>query len=382
MEIITLLDELDIIQDGVIDGLDAALRERGSAKALAEKAEISSVFISYIRNRKRMPSIETAKRISRALPISPPEQKQWMGYVELYWELREKGTSYTTKKLRDAKPQLVSELSNVHHQALFCNHPDLAASMYKTSIFMGEEIKQEISPTQDPISYLEVITVLNNAYSVVNRKLEALNMAKQMGHITQVIDFRQYPKSRERLEHLAADAFHAQIVSLNNLGLPKKALELVRKKEVRTIMKNNPHNWNQHFLRCEMKAISRLPRFSIKEINELAHKAINSIKKSDTPDRVLQLPMAKVSLARARLRYGDTKGGLQILESVHDDFYAANHRGPLHEMIFLKALVQACKLLGAHEDGNYWYEKALIIGQSANLTHQLELLERTDVASI
>lgn len=378
MFLLTRAEERDIERESVIAVLDSVLRIRGSGKELAQRAGVTPVYLSYIRRQKRMPRVRTATQIARALPLETEAQQRWLSHVERYWELKKESREEVRRALRDLPAQqVVDEIRHTHHAANHAENEALAHSRYRGVSDASEELLEFLKPEQDPINYLELVFVLQDVQSVLNRNDEALWTAKRLRKVVENLEVREYPAQRERILHFQVNALHAEAVALHNLGLEKKAWRLYEKIEKTEAFQQNAQFWRPHLNRAQIVTLAGLQRFSITQVEGLEEQARGICeKRAEEYDPLYVFRLAE-ALGRAYIAHGNFKEAEQVLQSQYDNLKETPRIGTIHQVVFLRTFARLYWKRGRNcSEWSYFITEALGMGAKAGLLHQLKSIQK------
>lgn len=380
MYLLTRAEKRDIEQDTVLAVLEGVVKVRGSEKRLAQAAQINPVSLSYIRHRRSMLRIETAKKIAAVMPLSLGEQSAWIDHVIQYWQLRREEEMETRRALKDVPGVvLVEEVRHRHHRATFTTGDVGTAQAQHVHVCEAAmNLLRKLPLTQDPLNYLELAFVLQDTLSVLNQHVEAYWWARFIRTLVENLDLREYRPYHERLEFFQVNALHAEGIACHNLGLEEHALRWYKEAETRAARQQRENAWRVPLIRARLIAMAGLPRFSIKRAKALEFEAQKSLERRGDAHAPLSLFRLKEALGRTYVAHRNYEQAERLLESQYAMLHKVPHIGPLHQAIFLRTCTRLYWRMAGREstEGHFFLKEAMRIASEAGLSHQLEAMRR------
>jgi hypothetical protein len=373
MSLITLAQEWDIEQDTLIAILDSTLRARGSEKALAQKADVTPVFLSYVRQGRRVPRLRVAQKVARALPLPTEEQETWLYHVERFWNLKQRAQATMPRAFHEQPGQeVVDEVRHAHNRATFAPDGATARAQYRGVREAAGLLLKSMNPNQDPINYVELCLVMHDALCILNRNDEALWYAKRGRLVAESLEPVEYRGMQDRIAFNQVNAFRSEAIALHNLKLHQAALKLYEQAEASEGMKRNDQFWRLWLNRDKINALAGMSRFSITLVEELAAQARRIYEMRAEADDSLMSLLITESLARAYIRHENFKDASRVLRAGFDDLYGVAHIGPLHQVMFLRTFARFYWQQGDRgAEWRFFASQGVRQAQQAGLEHQL-----------
>lgn len=378
MFVLTWQEETDIEQETALGILESVLQRRGNALRLARRAGITPVHLSYIRRRRRMPRFRTARRIAAALPLPDEQQQRWLYHIERYWKLKYAQRQDLQRALRGASSRaVVAEIQQAHHAAMFAPDAGRAPFRYGTVHDAAFQALSALNPNRDPIPYLELGFVIHDVLCALDRNDEALWYAKRIRRVSENLEPRDYREQRERVAFFQVNALRAEAIAYHNLGLERKAYAIYGEINDLAAFRENSAFWLPHLNRDKLNALSGMARFSIAEAEYLEHQARRVCEtRADAYDSLLALLLTQ-SLCRAYIRHGNYRRAEKRLLPYVAQIDTMPHTGPLHRVLFWRALARLYwNLGGACAEWTFFVACARRLAQDAGLEHQWRAIQR------
>ncbi|MBI5302833.1 MAG: helix-turn-helix transcriptional regulator [Chloroflexi bacterium] len=374
MFLISAAQEIDVEQEVVVATLDSVLRVRGGERAFAEQAGVTPIYISYIRGRRSVPRLRTAKRIAEALPLSKQEREAWLFHVEQIWALKRNARRQVDSIVRDQSVEaLVNEIRQAHGTATFARDPEIARAHYRQVDIAAGSLIRAVNPNRDPIHYIELCMLNHDALCILNRNYEAFWYAKRAKLISENInDPREYQTTQERLDFFKVNAIRSEAVSYHNMKLYREAHQKCQEVEASQALQRNAAFWKPHLYRDALNALEGIPRFSITEA-ENQYDQVRSIfeTRTDEFDQFLFFLISQ-SLARAYIQHGNLKDAQRVLTPQFERMSKIAQLGQLHQVIFLRTFARLHLAQGdTGDDFKYLIRESTRIATQAGLDHQL-----------
>ena len=376
---LTSADEIELAQDVVVTTLKSAFRTRGSQTIFAEKAGISPVYLSYILNQKRMPSVEMARRLSTCLPLSDQDRGAWLTYVEHYWQAR-RSLAYAVQQMahEDVETALAGVLG-VHQHAMYDTNPARVRQACELALSMGQALASVFPMKSFPMDYLELCSRIYELHCLVGQQVEALAIAKHVHFMAQLLQPPR-PQDIDDFEIKRFNALRLEIVSLNQFGLYKEAhakcLSLAADKALdrSAIVIKTMFYWDW------MNSMAHLPRSSIREARHLTQEAWKTVERVNTAEWATEWgPLSHMLVSRSYaevcISHGNYDEAAVVLrdESQAIDSDSIRHLGLLHRVMFMKTYA---RLLWRQprRDVDQWLsviQQAVHIAREAGLRNEL-----------
>jgi hypothetical protein len=362
--------------------LDGALRGAYSKGQFAHDCNITPVFLSQIINREKMPSQSLAKRmrdvlISRAL-LSIEDATEWLDFVSERAHLMRRDKRICFDQVADDSRSLVARIYQLHNAAKFHPDPKSAAQLDQQSLSLGEFLRKHLNLINHNSDKIAVCVTLHDLYSTLNRHASALWAARRGYYIAQNPEKYLLPAQAARYAHDRVNSVQSEIVTLNNLGLYKKAYDLSLKLEQSDDFQQDVIFWKPHIYRDRLNSLAHLPRFAISEAEGLAQQSWDIFEnKTDNPNYVGLLHLLTTqSLATALNRHNGARKSIKILEKTVHSLDAIPNIGPLHRVLVLRTYADSHWQLKNYDQWREITQVTLQISLTAGLNHQVSEINR------
>lgn len=366
------------------DVLRSYLRRRGwSQRDLARALGVSEVHVSHIFNPEPRP------RVARL--IAPRREGQLFDLLEIDPEGREVLRDHLARARRGrrqpepegswldrpAVEAALASLRDLHGVASYSPDAAAAGRAYLRLWEAAGQILERVHPRQQALDRFEVLMLLHDAACVLNRPALALGYARQA-----LVLLDQDPPTAaagERFDQARVHAHRAEIVALNNLGLPGSALDVAERVEqelpgfaAATAL------WLPQLAGDQLSSYGRLPghQIVIGDAEGFRHAAERYVEPRST-----MAAMLDNGLARAYLTHGSTRS-LRRAEALIETGRGraedgALPLGPLHRALLLRtaARYELCTR-GSTEIWAELLGRCLTFVDEVGLTHQRAELEQ------
>lgn len=380
MDLISLSQQADLEWEVAIAALDGALRTSGmTCRELAERVGISPQHLSYVRHGARMLSMEVARRVTAALPLTREQRSDLLGHVEQCRALQRQARC-ELGRVADDVAQMVKQMQEAHALASFSPDPDQASRQYRIALNLGELLLEHPAVRRQPLDLLEVCAVLHDAYSVLNRPSRALMCAKWARFVAEYLEPRQFRAAGERIEFFQVNALRMEAVALHNLNLDDQALALSERVECHPLVRRDPKFWLPHIYRDQLNTLAGLGRFSIRRAQAIARHAQRLCESSAHPDGELSSFLISRSLANAYSKHGNVKQAMNLVECMTEHIHHLTRFGPLHRVMFLRTAAQVYAAAGDASGAAFWRHQAIALARQSGLRHQLAQLGADEAA--
>ncbi len=376
MELLSLALQYEIEKELVQTLLDSALRERGSEKEFARQVGLTPIHLSYLRAAKRMPSVQTAKRIANALACTDEQREGFVHHVAQAWRLKN-SLRRMTQRIMPGRPaqHMVDMVRAAQNDATFARDGATAQMLYRRVRTLSELLLDLTDPNQDALNFVELSFVAHDALCVLNRSDEALWHAKRARVVTPFIESNR--SNQERVDFVRVNALRCEAVALHNLKLARPMQAICDQVEVAGEFKRNEAFWRPLVNRDKIQALEDTPRFSIREAEEYARQVFRLCdRRANSTDPLMTLLVSQ-SLTRAYIKRGNFEKAHHILVNQLNGLDSIPQMGPLHRVIFFKTFALWYWTQGSRGDEwRYFLKQAFELGTEAGLTHQLDELRR------
>ena len=361
----------------------------GTQTQIAENAAISEVYLSNLLQPDHPPpSLEVETRLAKVLPFDRERREDWLNHLALSRQKQ----SALGKSIRDGLTirdagALAAALQAHHHSTMYSNSTVETETAYRAVQRSGQALIQGMRISMSPIryarDYAQVFLVMHDADSVLNRHGDALFFAEQVSAILSEVDERAYRRHRETIDYLRVNAFYAASVTYNNLGLSQEALlSCMRAESALGGRAELSAVWLPHILRDRIKAVSGQPRFKLRDITALFHRAQAQLNTTYSPLNDLFSIMLERSFADALIEYAVKRNSPrslveaeQIIQRNLDRLNQSSAAGALHRVSFLRTCARLRRIQNSDEWLDY-VKEALVVAFGAGLTHQISQIQR------
>jgi transcriptional regulator with XRE-family HTH domain len=371
MHLITLAQEIDLEQEVIVATLDGLLQQRSRAKELARKANLTPVYISYIRNGIRMPYAQTAKAIACALSLPPAEQQVWLNHVDHYWRLKRQLSRQARQFVQAAPAQAIDEIRQAYRLARTVRDPRFARQQYTFIRQVANTLLEQIQPDKDPFAYLELGVMLQATYSIFNQRIDALYVAKRARLIAESLDRSDFPRDAELLDTLKVDTLRSEAVCLYNLKLYRQSYALEQRAQAAGAVKSDPLAWTPRINRSLVEGLAHLPRFAISEAKELATQALALCEKRGDQQDEVWIFLINQALAAAYIQHRNFKHARGILEVNYRQVDKIPNFSALCLVLFLRTFARLCWREAKFDQWRHLTREAITIARQADFRHEL-----------
>ena len=369
--------EIEIEREFISAILDSACRAPGSARRIAQHAQISTVHFSYIRRGKRLPRLHTARDIGNALPFSRERQEEWVCHVEQVWALKRRVRKRFLRLARDSPvDHLVREIKRLHQAALSPKQPRIAKANYRSVKILAEHLIDYIQPNVDPLNYLELSFLLHDTLCVLDRNDQALWYGKRAHWLADSIDDPgMFHTTAAQMDYFRVKAMRAEAVALLNLHLSRAAQELCEHLIGTDAFQRSEQFWKPQLYPILIDAIQERPRFSVTQVENLADEARTICDGSTEPQAQLLSLLVATSLARAYIAHKNFKDAFRILSPWQAHLNTIPGIGPLDTTGYFRTWGLFYSRRGDYgAEWRHFTSRAAHIAISCGLEYQLDEL--------
>jgi transcriptional regulator with XRE-family HTH domain len=377
-ELISLAQQRDIEREVIVAGLAGALSRSGiTAKELASRARVSPQHLSYVLHGNRTLSNETAMRIAAVLPVTLTDRIDWLSHVEAHHSLgRQAQTVIHARTLEDVD-SLVVEAQEAHHLATFASTPQETGLRFRAALELGEILKQQAAVRQHPLRWVEVCFVLHDTYTALNRPHDALSTAKQARFAAELIEPRDYPESRERIDFIHVNTLRAESVAYHTLKLDERAFRLSEQAESLAVSQRQTGFWLPHIYRDQLNSLSGMSRFSVRQAQQIANRAHDACNAHLASSNDLLHLLISRSLAIALMKRDNVKASLRLFDKLATKMNLVQGMGALHRVMLLRSMAEAHSVAGDVTGASHWRSQAIALAEAGGLSHQLAQIRAT-----
>ncbi|MCL5999056.1 MAG: hypothetical protein M1546_23795 [Chloroflexi bacterium] len=365
--------------------LNGLLQRSGSKRELAQRAGITSVYLSYILKLDRdpyrdsitrTPSPKAARQIAQSIDAPAEVRESLLAHMTLASEKRLRADDAACVEILERPlAEVVDEIQQVRLQAIYAATAQSANQYYRLAVDAACAMLQRARPESGPLDYVDLCAVVNDCQCVLNRADDALWHAKIGCAILDSLDPAHYHHERERFDYSAVNMVRMQGVAYHNLGHCREALNFYRQAEAMEAVRQNDGLWERIILRDKIKALSGLPRFSITEVENLADRLRAILEKRADSDAALDLFLLSEALADAYLLHQNYKDAGRVLTAENNHLNQVPHIGPLHRVLFLRTFAKYCRLTRNLDGWTQYIGEAYRLAVEAGLAHQRVAIE-------
>jgi hypothetical protein len=240
----------------------------------------------------------------------------------------------------------------------------------------GKTLLRWISPYTYPEIFAEVCLIVHGAQGALNRHADALFLAKLAGVVLENADQAVDSYNRERVRYLRINAAYAESVSSRSLNLPHPSYDLCDGilNIIKAEDKEQRQFWSPYIFKDQIDAVSRLPRFTLSEVEGLANQARAICEARAMPSDARLLFVIDRALINAYIRYGShssLKKANRILQKQLDQQDTLIHSEPLLQAMFLNTCAKFHWVKGNMDEWQHFIGAMLKIASEAGLEHQI-----------
>lgn len=385
MRFLTSSIEAQLHRETYIALLNGLLYSPRSKRELAQQAGISPPYLSYLLKLDhdpsayaitRTPSLKVAQRIVQSLNAPPEIRESLLVHMTLAHEKQVQAVQSARKEIPEySLDEVAYEISVVREQAIFAPMPTVANSYYRSVVDIAKLALRYISPGASPLDYVELCTIVTDCQCVLNRADDALWYAKVACAILEGYEPSPHGDERDRFEYSSVNAMRQQGVAYFNLRQYRESLRLYVQAEMMEPIQRRGEAWKGLILRDKIKAISRHPRFSITEVENIADEMHKILERKDDKDRPLDNWLLTEALADAYIRHENYKDARRVLEQEYANSDKITAIGSLHRVLFLRTYATLCKLTQDTLGWKHFIYEAHRLSREAGLSHQLVGIE-------
>jgi hypothetical protein len=383
-----------------IDLIRAYLSDYGSQRDLARALGLSEAYVSYLLEPLRLANDRTAAHWSVLLAAAGYEIAETFKYVKTPSQARAARISRLLTSDAERRDVLVEHIrlsrghagpapfarplqavhaqaalrviGEIHQAALYSPAGPETAASYARVWELARDLPTSIDPGRDPAEYAQTLMYLHDTAQALGRPDVALGFTRQALRALSV------PGRQSREPHavtrLRVNAFLAEAVTLNTLGLRRVALRSITHAETMPGFGEEPEVWLRSFLEQRLTAMSALPRVSRYDADSIAEQALSLV----PGDRVLQAGVTRrhldVYLTRQSARSGRKAG--RLAEELRSAVSAGITMSPMRHAQILRTLARYHLRMSDRAATEHLIRDCLRVTTEANLVHQRAELVR------
>lgn len=353
--------------------LKSALRLPGTKQSFAEQVGISPQYLSYLLNPDdpRTPGPEVAEKIAAALPLDPEQRESLFEHLFLASQRRlEQERSLRAGSSTPPLTAQVAMLGLAHHLATSSVDPLQSRPRFLAVRDNCKALLKQVNPHVAPLAVIQICFVLHDTQCLLNRPDDALYHAKLARWLVHHLDRSTYRAQREYIDQLEFHSIRAQTVAYHSLKLPKEAYACCEEAETTRVARERPDEWKPHLLRDKLNTLSYMPRFTLREAEELAHEVSTITQRRGGADGPVWHFMMQRSLGRAYLEYGNLSKANRIFEALLNDLHRIPQLGPVPQTLFLNAYAKLLLQQGLIAEWQAILSRAVSIATDTGITRQ------------
>ncbi len=240
----------------------------------------------------------------------------------------------------------------------------------------GQTLLSRINPRVDPEIFAEICLIVHAAQGALNRHTNALYLAKLAATVLENADPAIDSYDPERIRYLQINAAYAESVTSRNLNLPRPAYDLCDRILDIVKMENKAQRqyWHPQILKDKIEAVSRLPRFTLSEVEGLANQARTICEARAMPSDARLLLIVDRALINAYIRYGShssLKKASRFLQQHLDRQGVFSDIEPLLQAMFLNTCARLHWVKGNLDEWQHFMTAMLKIASESGLEHQI-----------
>jgi hypothetical protein len=377
-----LAEEAELHRRTYIAIIDSCLPAVGGRAGLAVRAGVTEAFVSYLRswNYVRNPSPRTAEKIAESLPLPHEIRESLLRHMALSGEKRLEALCIARPQVRSgAGGVLVQEIAARHSAAYSAGDPVIARRLYSAVRDSAHLYLLASRPAYDGINFLQACFLLHDALNTLNRPDQAFYVAGIARNVSRRLAYTADRESTWRMHWNEVTALRASGVALHNLSLDRDAvLQYEEARHVALELKLAPALWEPYLNADAIKAVSALPRFSIRDLRARRDQAVTFLHEAPQLGDLWALIVAE-SLLRAHVRYANERPGAFIIRSATREadellrlLDTVAGVGPLHRVLVLRTAAQLNQLKGDIDGWRHFTSAAYGMALAAGLSHQAE----------
>ncbi|MCS6846655.1 MAG: hypothetical protein RMN52_02945, partial [Anaerolineae bacterium] len=262
----------------------------------------------------------------------------------------------------------------------FTSDPLAVRRNWARAIQLGEAIEPHLRAATHAPLYLDFSDVMVEAYSMMGRHVEALDIAQRKQRVVELMEASPHALSlracREKFEEDKVNARRMQIVAMNELGLYREAYKLSLEIEADPFYARNASYWAPLLVWDRLKAMERLPRAGMREARRMVHAAWHGCDRRTDEWQ----PLCHMLLGRAYANFCISRGNLKEARATLSRYAPTldqiPHCGVLHKTLFLRTWARMLRAQGEWDEWRATVGEALTLAQQAGLANEVAAIRR------
>ena len=337
-----------------------------SSALTAPEQEIAGVF-KFLKT----PSEERAQQITDQLCTDMQRRDFLLHQIDLARKSVSQAHEDSATIPADQARFALTTIGNIHQIALFDSDAVANRDAYLSVWTRAAGLVEVIDPARDPVEYTQTLMYLHDAAQVFNRPDLALECARKA---ILALSHPSAKRSPQVVVRLRINAFLAEAVSLNTLGLSAEAMAVIDQAARTPGYQDEPESWLRSFLEQQLTAFRRSQRISIYQAEKVADLAISLV----PADRIVRTGITRrlldvyVSHATARSRRKADQLAAQLRSSASTSGYMS----PLRRAQVLVSLHRYFRSINEENIATECFLECMLVTKQANLFHQQRELLR------
>ncbi len=346
------------------------------------KVNITPNYLSNLLNPDHdPPSPAVAARLVDHLPLDREDKLRLLEHFFLAWDAGRRlvQTVHADWSGRPLASFLEELRAGYHHSAAVASDPVTVQRAYRTVYDAGFAILRRINPHTHPLAFIETCMLIHTAAAALNRRVDALFLAQRARDVMFSLPPGGYDQNRELFDNLRANVPYAEVAALRALNRHRLAYDLANAatETIRVELQHKRIVWTPYFLKDQIQALSRMPRFERSEVEGLRKQALALFERNIAlpPPHELTFPLQiDRAAADAMMRYGSPlsiRRAEELLRPQYERLSTLTDLGPLHHVMLLRSYARLQEIRGNLEERDLVLRTALSLASAAGLTHQL-----------
>lgn len=383
-----------------IDLIRAYLVDYGAQRDLARALGLSEPYLSYLLEPVRVPGMRKAEHWSVLLARAGYEITEAFKYVKTPSQARAEQIARLLTSDAERRDILLEHvrlaraanlrapftamlptgqaqaalrvISDIHQAALYSPAGAETASSYASVWELAAPLSAAIHPRHDRGDYAQAQMYLHDAAQALNRPDLGIGFARKAIAALPLPDRSGHEPPQET--RLRVNAFLAEVVTLNTLGLHRQALWSIDHAETLPGFAVQPETWLRSFLEQRLAALAGLPRSSRYATDALADQALSLV----PTDQVLRAGVirrkldAYLTCLTPRTRRTADRLAIELRLAITPDGVIS----PMRRAQILRTLARFHRQSGDRATTGRLIRDCLATTTEANLLHQRSALIR------
>jgi transcriptional regulator with XRE-family HTH domain len=319
----------------------------------------------------KTPSQARAERIARLLTSDAERRDVFLEHVRLARTASSREPLTATLPTGQAQAAL-RVIGDIHQAALHSPAGADTVSSYASVWELAAPLPAAIHPRHDRADYAQALMYLHDVAQALNRPDLGIGFARRAIAALPLPDRPGCEPPQET--RLRVNAFLAEVVTLNTLGLHRQALGSIDHAETLPGFAVEPETWLRSFLEQRLTALAWLPRSSRYAIDALADRALSLV----PADQILRAGVIRRQLDAylTRLTPRSARAADRLAIELRLAIAPDATTSPMRRAQILRTLARLHRQSGDHATTGQLIGDCLAITTEANLLHQRSALIR------